>query len=73
MTKRTTKKHLAEYVARRMLNTMIEYGGVEDWVERLQEYPEQYLLDLALDCVDCMDLCGALLHDSNVNPKGSAQ
>jgi len=56
-----------------MLNTMIEYGGVEDWVERLQEYPEQYLLDLALDCVDCMDLCGALLHDSNVNPKGSAQ
>jgi len=73
MTKRTTKKHLAEYVARRMLNTMIDYGGVEDWAERLRGDPKTYLLDLAAEAVDSMDLCGALLHDSNVNPKGSAQ
>jgi len=72
MPERITKKHLAEYVARRMMNEIIDYGGLEDWMERLQDHPEKYLLDLAAGCVDCLDLSGALLHDSNVTPKKKA-
>lgn len=60
MTKEVSRTNLVEYVARRMLSDMEDHGGVDEFCEKMCAFPEQYLSDLALGAVDCIDLSQCL-------------
>lgn len=44
--------NLQEKVARRFLDDMVDHGGIEEFVEKLVDHPEQYLSDLAIAAID---------------------
>lgn len=57
MTEPVSKDRLAEFCARRMLNDIeSDFGGIVDFSEKLTDFPEQYLLHMALSVIDCIDL-----------------
>lgn len=60
MTKTVYIDKLREQVARRMLDDMEDHGGLDEFCEKLQAFPEQYLLDLATGALDCLALGGCL-------------
>lgn len=60
MTHFIKRSDLVEFVARRMLSDMEDHGGVDEFCEKLQGFPEQYLTDLALGAIDCIDLSECL-------------
>lgn len=49
------KKQLSEIVARRMLYEMEQHGGVDDFCEKLTNFPEKYLTVLADAAMECFE------------------
>lgn len=60
MTKPVSIGKLREQAARRMLDEIIEHGGVDDFCEKLQSHPEKYLSVLAASAMDCITLSNCL-------------
>jgi len=60
MTQEVMHKDLVEFVARRLLSEIEDHGGVDEFCEKLQSFPEQYLTDLAIGAIDCISLGGCL-------------
>lgn len=61
-----TREKLADYLVKRFWQEIEEQGGLNDFAEELQAYPEFVLEDLARAAVDHVQLCGALSLPSNV-------
>lgn len=60
MTQEVEHSSLVEFVARRLLSEMEDHGGVDEFCEKIQSYPEQYLTDLAIAAIDCIGLSECL-------------
>lgn len=60
MTKEVFIGTLREHVAQRLLSEIEDHGGLDEFCEKLQAFPEQYLLDLATGALDCLALSECL-------------